>query len=278
MHVRMIGGDGLRFETGFIRPPLVVPVAVTAGLAKANVVQALLAMLGRMTTEPHSTFEHPPEYQRQFDDIEAVKAPNRTTSRHGFFEVVEARASRRDFGDALLDLGRLDALLRWTVGKRGEEVAYDFRGAPLRYVPSAGGLCSIDAYAIVNRVEGLQAGSYYYDHEASGLKLIAPGFMARKVSDFIPEQEWMARSAAYIVFVGNTERVVHKYGAMAFKLLLLDAGVAAGHLELVATALELRACQLGGLPAGPLSALLRIDGSERVPLVSVAVGTRGGAR
>jgi hypothetical protein len=63
---------------------------------------------------------------------------------------------------------------------------------------------------------------------------------------------------------------------MGFKLALLDAGVAVGHAELVATALELRATTLGGLPPDEVARLLRLDGSRRVPVVSLALGTRSG--
>ena len=167
------------------------------------------------------------------------------------------------------------AVLHWTFGARGETIAYDFRDAPLRYAPSAGGLASSDAYVIANRVDGLDRGSYYFDYRR-GLLPISSGDMAQRVADMNPEQSWVAGAAAVIVVVGNADRVQHKYGAMGFKLLLLDAGVAIGHAELVATALELRAALLGGLPARELALLLRIDGETRVPLASLAVGTRPG--
>lgn len=60
---------------------------------------------------------------------------------------------------------------------------------------------------------------------------------------------------------------------MASKLCLTDAGVAAGHLELVATALETRACILGSLPVALLSETLVLE-PEQVPLVSIAIGSR----
>ncbi len=60
---------------------------------------------------------------------------------------------------------------------------------------------------------------------------------------------------------------------MGTKLALLDAGVTIGHMELVATALELRACTLGSLPDEALSELLCLN-KNQIPLACLAVGSR----
>lgn len=252
----------------------VCALAADAGLPHDHAVVAMTAIMNRLIVNPNSVFPTPPEYVRQVNGEPATRPPL-TSSTHAFFDVVKARASRRDFGADPLDLSRLHSLLTWTMGKRAETIAYDWRGAPQRYVPSAGGLSSIDAYVIANQVSGLAAGSYYFDHRL-GLIGISQGYMAQKVADMMPGQEWLARASAVLVFVGNTGRVIHKYDAMGFKLMMLDAGIAAGHAELVATALELRSTVLGGLPADRVAPLLRIDNANRVPLVTVAVGTRSG--
>jgi len=248
-------------------------LAESHGLPADDPVVALTAMVTRLIVNPNSVFPEPPEYVRDVPG-EVVEAPP-ARSVHGFFDVVKARASRRDFGTDPLGQAQLLGLLHWTVGARSVTVAYDWRNAPQRYVPSAGGLASVDAYVIVNNVEGLPHGSYYYDYR-KGLVSLSSGYMAQKVADLMPGQAWLSRAAAVVVFVANTKRVTHKYDAMAFKLMLLDAGVAVGHAELVASALEMRATILGGLPADQLAALLKIDNQTRVAIATLAVGTRSG--
>lgn len=247
------------------------------GLPDGDPVQALLGLIGTLVSTPNTVFETPPEYVRELPADPAAPLPDGPPLRsgHGFFDVLAARASRRDFGSDPLDLPRLHALLHWTVGKRGEAIAYDFRDAPLRYVPSAGGLASVDAYVVAGNVDGLAAGSYYYDHRR-GLVPLGAGHMLQKIADLNPGQSWLTRSAALVVLVANTDRVAHKYGPMGFKLVMLDAGAAAGHAELVAAALELRGTILGGLPPAELARLLRIDGRTRVPVATLAIGTRTG--
>ncbi|MFY9488699.1 MAG: SagB/ThcOx family dehydrogenase [Solirubrobacterales bacterium] len=244
------------------------------GLPSENAVQAMTAIMNSLVVEPNSVFPDPPSYIRELRPVQGeIALPTRST--HQFFDVVKGRASRRDFGTDPLELSRLEALLVWTMGCRSETIAYDWRGAPQRYIPSAGGLASVDAYVIANQIPELERGSYYFDYR-QGLVPISKGYMAQKVADLMPGQDWVARAAAVVIFVGNIDRLTHKYGAMAFKLMMLDAGVAVGHAELVATALELRATVLGGLPAAELKKLLRLDGDDRVPLATLTVGTRSG--
>lgn len=254
----------------------ILDLAREHGVVAGSVVDAVLALLALIPNEPKTIFEHPPEYVRAAAGEAIEPGPGLMRSTHSFFDVVTARASRRDFADAPLDRARLDSLLHWTFGKRDEAIAYDYRNAPLRYIPSSGGLCSTDAYVIACHVDGLPQGAYYYDLDC-GLRLLDEGYMAAKITNFAPDQEWVGRAAAFVVLVANTERVVPKYGELALKLLLLDAGVAAGHAELVAAALELRSCLLGGLPPAELGRLLRLEGEARIPVVTLALGTRGGA-
>lgn len=248
-------------------------LAARHGVDRPQVVAELLGILGTAASEPKTTFATPPEYRRA-DLAETAVAPvDPAISTHRFFDVVRARASRRDFGTAPLDAPRLSGLLHWTLGMRSETIAYDYRGAPLRYVPSAGGLSSIDAYVIVGRVDGIDPGSYYFDH-ARGLVPLSRGAMLHRIAGMNPGQEWISHASAVIVLVANTERVERKYGAMGAKLTLMDAGVVAGHLELVAAALELRSCSVGGLPPDHLATLLRLDDPARMAVAAVVIGTR----
>ena len=162
-----------------------------------------------------------------------------------------------------------------TFGTRGTVMAYDFRDTPLRFVPSAGGLACVDAYVVCGRVDGVASGSYYFDAE-QGLMTLVEGIMMPNLAQLLPDQGWVSECAALIVLVGNSGRTKGKYGTMAPKLALLDAGVCLGHLELVAAALELRATILGGLPADELRKALRLTDRDRVPLASIAIGTRPG--
>ncbi len=274
MPVETVSGPPTAFDAAQEIGEEICELARGRDLPHDNPVEALIALMNQLVVSPNSVFQEPPEYVRDLGPA-SVPADMSVQSSHGFFDVLKSRASRRDFGSDPLDLPRLTSLLGWTVGCRSETIAYDWRNAPQRYVPSAGGLASIDAYVIANNVAGLECGAYYFDYRA-GLVPVSSGYMAQKLADMMPGQDWLARAAAVVVFVGNTKRVVHKYDVMGFKLMMLDAGVAAGHAELVAAGLELRATILGGLPADQLGRLLGLDNRGRVPLATLALGTRTG--
>ncbi|MBT1035952.1 SagB/ThcOx family dehydrogenase [Canibacter sp. lx-45] len=247
-------------------------VAEEAGIEYESLSETILHTMTKLRSKPSSVFPNPPEYRCEFDGEVTEPAVPAVASTHEFFDVVKARASRRDFGVSPISKTTLISLLAWTFGKRGQTIAYDWRDAPLRYCSSAGGLASIDGYCIVFNVDGLDNGSYYYDYER-GLVRRFSGQMSHSVSTLIPGMTWLERASALVVLVANPGRVDHKYGAMGAKLSMLDAGVAAGHLELVATALELRACVLGSLPSEALSELLCLNEGQ-IPLASLAVGSR----
>lgn len=244
------------------------------GFEAPSVAHALMHMIVSMESIPKGTFQERPEYVRQVDFAVVASPQPSITSTHSFFSVLEARSSRRDFDISKLDSKRFVSVMAWTAGKRGTALAYDRAGAPLRYIPSAGGLNCIDIYAIANNVEGIEAGTYYYDYD-EGLKLIRSGRMIDKVAEMYSQPRWLRRSAAVLVFVANIDRLEIKYGSLAARLALVDAGVAVGHAELVANALELRATILGALPSDELGRVLEIDHTSRVPLVSLSLGTRG---
>lgn len=251
-------------------------LAARHGLDAASLPAELAMMLNSLVAVPNTTFDTPPVYTRE-DLADRPLTPWRAPAQrsHDFLKVLSARESRRDFATERVRLEVLLSLLWWTAGVRATGIAYDYRDAPLRMIPSAGGLASVDLYVVAHRVDGLAPGAYYVD-SAHGLRLLAEGHMIHRLAGSTPGQEWVAESAALLVFVANPARVAHKYGAMGFKLMLLDTGVAVGHAELVTNAHELRATILGGLPASDLEELLHLERGAHVPLATLAIGSRPG--
>lgn len=248
-------------------------LAADHDIPAADIDEAVIGIITRLVTAPNTAFEQPPEYVRELDGPVAVPLAEPVESPHPFTAVIKGRASRKDFGTKPLDTGRLMGILQGSMGQRALADNYDWADAPLRPVPSAGGLASVDAYVIVNNVADLDPGAYYF-HLNKGLVQISTGFMASKVAGLSPGMEWLSGAAAVVVLVSNLNRLAHKYGSMAIKLALLDVGCAAEHIELMATSLELRTNILGALPAAELATLLQVDGITRVPIASVAIGTR----
>lgn len=260
------------FERSSILAESIVDAANHVGIQSNTLTGTIISTLNKLRFAPKSSFVTPPTYRSEVSgEVVGFSKPSRAST-HGFFDVIKARSSRRDYGESPISREIFTSLLAWTFGQRDTTIAYDWRDAPLRYCPSAGGLASVDGYCIVSNVDGLGNGSYYYDYER-GLVQLFSGEMGQKVAGLVPGTAWLERASALIIVVANPGRVDPKYGAMGSKLSMLDAGVAVGHLELVATALELRSCILGSLPDEALAELLCLD-DQQIPLVSLAIGSR----
>jgi SagB-type dehydrogenase family enzyme len=140
-----------------------------------------------------------------------------------------------------LDLNKLAALLKMTAGVR--RISRD-TGMSKRWAATAGNLGSVELFIAARNVEGLAQGYYFYQPQEHSLasfrrhsgSLAVEDFMRRAVADSPQELP-----DALILFTGAYHRVASKYGAFAYRLVNLDAGVAISQLKMVAASLGLSA-------------------------------------
>lgn len=126
---------------------------------------------------------------------------------------------------------------------RGE--AYEFTSRPY---PSGGALYELELYVLVNQCAGLEPSLYWYDVQTHSLEL---------VSIPTPETDELSRAAGrsagtenipqvLIVLSARFGRVFWKYESMGYALILKNVGALYQSLYLVATAMGLAPCALGG--------------------------------
>jgi len=141
-----------------------------------------------------------------------------------------------------------------------------------RCLPSAGALYPLELYVAVSRVDGLDPGLYHYDPRGHALAQLRDEDCIAAIADavFIPEATEGA--AAVLLMSAMFGRSKIKYGERAYRFALLEAGHAMQNLLLVATALNLGACPVGGFIDDRLNDLLDIDGVEEAALYAAIVG------
>lgn len=164
-----------------------------------------------------------------------------------FTAVFEGRRSLRNHSSISLtaeELGHFlyrSARIRECI--RGE--SYEFTSRPY---PSGGALYELELYVLVNQCEGLEASLYWYDVQNHSLEL---------VSVPSPETDELSRAAGRSAGTANTpqvliilsarfSRVFWKYESMGYALILKNVGALYQSLYLVATAMGLAPCALGG--------------------------------
>jgi SagB-type dehydrogenase family enzyme len=116
-----------------------------------------------------------------------------------------------------------------------------------RPYPGGGAIYELEIYPVVHRCEGLDAGLYHYDPKDHRLE---------RLSGFTPEAKALTEAAGtmaeapapdvLLVLAARFQRVTWKYRSMAYAGILKNVGALYQTMYLVATAMGLSACALGG--------------------------------
>jgi SagB-type dehydrogenase family enzyme len=164
-------------------------------------------------------------------------------------QVLEERRSLRKHGEPSITADQLGEFLyrsaRLRVLSEATQDGYERSDRPY---PSGGSCYELELYVVVNRCEGLSPGLYHYCPRTHQLY---------KVADRTHEVEALLQEAYYaadqegmpqilIILSARFQRVMWKYDGMAYALILKDVGVLYQTMYLVATAMGLAPCALGG--------------------------------
>jgi SagB-type dehydrogenase family enzyme len=147
-------------------------------------------------------------------------------------QVILRRGSTRRFARESISFVQLSTILdRSTRG-----VAADFLdplGAQLN-----------DLYLIVNAVEGLLPGAYFFNRRQQGLELLKQGDFRNEAGYLGLEQELPADSSVAVFFLADLEAIFLRFGNRGYRTVQLEAGIIGGKLYLAAYALHLGASGL----------------------------------
>jgi SagB-type dehydrogenase family enzyme len=75
-----------------------------------------------------------------------------------------------------------------------------------------------------------------------------------------------------LLIAADVQRLLRKYGDRGYRYILFEAGHVAQNLNLVAGALGLGSCNLGGFFDQELGHLLQLDAESEIALYGVAIG------
>jgi len=143
-----------------------------------------------------------------------------------------------------------------------------------RTAPSAGALHPIDTYLVVNRVQGLEPGIYFFDVLEFSLVLKRTGDFSGPIAQAALNQD-MARTAAVVfVWVAVIQRSRQKYRQRAYRYIYLDCGHIAQNLYLAATALDLGCCGIAAIFDDEVNDLVGVDGQEETAIYLAMVGKK----
>ncbi|MCX2951555.1 SagB family peptide dehydrogenase [Lentzea sp. NEAU-D7] len=184
--------------------------------------------------------------------------------------VLEDRESVRDHDDDNpITLERLGEFLHRCGRVRLERTLDGFEYTNKPY-PAGGSAYELEIYPVVRLASGLDAGMYHYDAHDHRLRLVVPGEhqAVRRILKVATESS-VAKSTPQVVLVisARVGRIMWKYEAMGYALMLKHVGVLQQTMYAVATAMNLAPCALG---SGDSLAFTAATGRDR--LAECAVG------
>ena len=101
-----------------------------------------------------------------------------------------------------------------------------------------------DIYLIVNNVDGLQQGSYFYNTSERRLEILEPGDFRAQAAYLALEQQLAGDAAVAVFFLADLDRWLARLGNRGYRAVQLEAGILGGKMYLAAYALRLGATGL----------------------------------
>jgi SagB-type dehydrogenase family enzyme len=147
-------------------------------------------------------------------------------------EVIVRRGSTRQFSHASISFAQLSTMLDRAT-----------RGIPADFLESAAPSLN-DIYLIVNAVDGLPPGAYFYRRDQQALELLKEGNFRREAGYLGLGQAIPADCSVNVYFMADLHRAFERFGNRGYRAAQLEASIMGGKLYLAAYAQHLGASGL----------------------------------
>lgn len=181
--------------------------------------------------------------RRPGETVLALQAPGRSD----FDDLLSRRRTCRNFdGSTQVPAAALATMLHRVWGAIGTKTLAPGAVAVKKTSPAGGGLHAVEAYVLVQRVEGMAPGLYHYlpmQHALEPMRELSAADAASLAHRFVAGQQWFANAPVMIVMTARFDRLFWKYRrhAKAWRVVHLDVGHLSQTLYLSAADLGLGA-------------------------------------
>lgn len=216
------------------------------------------------TLDMRRVLGEPPQEARRRPDADAGMVRLPEVAHNDFDDLMHRRVTCRNFdASRSVPLAVFAKIVERALAAQARvEVAGDVVFLK-KNVPSGGGLHPMDAYFIVQNVEGLAPGIYHYHADVHALEpLPAPeGELKEFVLAAVAHQHWFGDAHVLVVLAPRFDRTFWKYRqhAKAYRVVALEAGHVSQTLYLSATDLGLGAFITGAINERHLERALGLD-------------------
>jgi SagB-type dehydrogenase family enzyme len=185
-------------------------------------------------------------------------------------EAMRNRESRRKYTPESLKLAELSFLLWATQGIKSMD---NNRVRTKRTVPSAGARHPFETYLIINRVEGVEPGTYRYLPIEHKLLLVDGNEPLRtKIAEACWGQSFVGESAVVFVWAAIPYRTEWRYSVVGYKAIAVEAGHICQNLYLACQAIGAGACAVLAYEQKAMDGLIGVDGEDEFTVYLASVG------
>jgi putative peptide maturation dehydrogenase len=220
-----------------------------------------------------------PEYRRR---PEAATLPLPAPAASDFDTLLAARRTCRNFdGAAVLGQAEFATMMRRVWGAVGTRELAPGAVAVKKNSPAGGGLHAVEAYVLVQRVEGLAPGLYHYlsmEHALEPMQALSPAEAASWAHRFVAGQDWFNNVPVMVIMTARFDRLFWKYRrhTKAWRVVHLDVGHLSQTMYLSATELGLGCFVTAAISDRAVEEALDLPALREGPIALVGFGARSG--
>ena len=182
------------------------------------------------------------------------------------------RRSQRNFVDKAISAENLSQILWAAYGITQPMPDRPALRGGLRAAPSAGALYPFEIYAVIGKVDGIEAGVYKYISEENKIVRIIDKDIREEFAAAALGQDHVKTAPVTIFYSAIYSRMTKKYGDRGGeRYVCMDLGHSAQNIYLQAEALNLGTCAIGAFSDDKISEMLNLP-EEEVPLYMMPVG------
>ncbi|WP_302304618.1 SagB family peptide dehydrogenase [Culturomica massiliensis] len=190
------------------------------------------------------------------------------------FQTIRNRKSTKKYQRCAISLKELYYLLRYSYGVNRKEkvnnVTWKFRP-----IPSGGGLFASEVYIVILNSQ-IPQGLYHYSPDDNSLELVKAGNFLKEIQTFSGADPYInSENVSCVVFITSViDRLYIKYGERGYRFMLLEVGFLSQNMSLIAEALNLGSCMLGGYKDNLVEEFLEIDGMLESIQNTIVIGKK----
>lgn len=207
-------------------------------------------------------------HMEELEDDKTIKLPDikrtRKINKFSLINALQKRESVRNYTKIGIKMDTLSVILKYAFGIKGTTESINGFDIPKRYYGSGGDLYPVRPYIFVNNIEGIKKGIYKYQPFTHSLRSISDNDV--ELDDFLENQ---AKAIKYnninfaVIYVYEVNKNYVKYGETSLIHSILETGMMNQNLHLLAQAVGLGTCDIGGYNKTLLEKKMNLCGVNR---------------